>query len=174
MKKISLISAAVITSLLLTSISHAADTVQEKISDGEIQKQDVAQQNNLFHEIQKGYITQLRRINSDLLNIHTILAGNYYASKLANARMQLSLARGTRVPAYVGEVLENLSNQRANMDTEIKESEKKKDALNFDVNSFYSDKLPEWFSKEWDQEVKEYTESLNLIYETTSELIEKR
>jgi alpha-D-ribose 1-methylphosphonate 5-triphosphate synthase subunit PhnH len=60
------------------------------------------------------------------------------------------------------------------MDTEIKESEKKKDALYLDVNSFYSDKLPEWFSKEWDQEEKEYTESLNLIYETTSELIEKR
>ncbi len=174
MKQLSLISVAVITSLFLTSISNAADTVQEKSSEGKIQSQDVEQQDTLPLEIQKGYISQLKRINSDLLNKHTILAGNYYASKLANARMKLSIERGTSIPAYVGEVLQTLSTQRVNIDTEISQLEKKKENLKLNVNSFYDGKVPRWLFKEWDEEEKEYTESFNRIYDATSELIEKR
>lgn len=97
MKKLSLIGVTVITSLFLTSISNAAGTVHEKSSEGEIQKQDVEQKDNLLLEIQKGYIIQLKRINSDVLNKHTIIAGNYYASELAHARMKLSIERGTSI-----------------------------------------------------------------------------
>lgn len=164
----------IVASLFLTSISDSADTVQERTSEGEIQRQDVKQQTNVFLEIQEGYILQLKRINSDLLSKHTILAGNYYAGKLANTRMKVSIDRGTRIPAYVGEVLGYLSTQRANIDTEIKELENKKENLKLHVNSFYDGKVPEWLSKEWDEEEKEYTESFNQIYETTSELGEKR
>ncbi len=164
----------VVTVILMPSISHAAGTIKEKSSGGEIQRQDADQQTTLFPDIQKAYITQLKHINSDLLNRHTILAGNYYASKLANARMKLSLERGTRIPAYVGEVLEYLSTQRTNIDTEIKELEKKKENLRKDVNYFYNGEVPEWLSKKWDEEEKEYTDSFNQIYEIMGELIEKR
>lgn len=174
MKRLNLISVVIVTCLFFTNFSNSSDTVQEKTSEGEIQRQDVEQQTNVFLEIQEGYIKQLKRINSDLLSKHTILAGNYFAGKLANARMKLSMERGTRMPAYVGEVLEYLSTQRANIDTEIKELEKKKENLKLYVNSFYNGKVPEWLSKEWDEEEKEYTESFNQIYETTSELVEKR
>ncbi len=164
----------VVAVILLPSISHAAGTIKEKSSEEEIQRQDADQQTTLFPDILKAYITQLKHINSDLLKRHTILAGNYYASKLANARMKLSLERGTHIPAYVGEVLEYLSTQRINIDTEIKELEKKKENLRMDVNYFYNGKVPEWLSKNWDEEEKEYTDSFNQIYETMGELTEKR
>lgn len=174
MKKLLLFSVVVITSLFLTSISHAADTVQEKSSEGDIQRQDVERQDNPLIEIHKGYIIQLKSINSDLLNRHTILAGNYYASKLANARMKLSMEAGTSIPAYVGEVLQTLSTQRVNIDTEINKLEKKKENLKLDVNSFFDGKVPIGLSKEWDEEEKKYTESLNQIHDAMSELIERR
>jgi peptidoglycan hydrolase CwlO-like protein len=166
-------SMLVVTGILLTSISYAADTIRENSSDSEIQRQDAERQTDFSLDIQKAYITQLQHINSDLLYRHTILAGNYYASRLANARMTLSMERGTRIPAYVGEVLGYLSTQRANIDAEIKELEKKKEALRLDVDSFYKGKVPEWLSKEWNEEEKEYTDSFNQIYQTMSELTEK-
>ncbi len=44
---------------------------------GDIQGQDVVdQETNDFFKIQRGFIEQLKRINSDLLNKHIILAGN--------------------------------------------------------------------------------------------------
>ncbi len=56
----------------------------------------------------------------------------------------------------------------------IKELEKKEEKLKLDVNSFYNGKVPEWLSKEWDEEEKSYVESSTQIYETTSQLLEKR
>jgi hypothetical protein len=173
MGKSNLIAGGIVISLFLTGLPVAADTAQERSSDGKIQ-QYTEQQTDLFFEIQKRYITQLQRINSDLLFRHTILAGNYYAARLANAKMKRSMDRGTSIPVYVREVLENLSTQRAKIEAEIKGLEKKKENLKLDVNSFYDGKVPEWLSKEWNEEEREYAESLKEIYETTSELIEKR
>jgi hypothetical protein len=164
----------VVAGMLLTSISYAADTIKEKKSDSMIQGQDAERQTDYSLDTQKAYISQLEHINSDLLKRHIILAGNYYASRLADARMKLSMERGTRIPAYVGEVLGYLSTQRANIDAEIKGLEKKKEDLKLDVDSFYNGKVPEWLSREWDQEEKEYADSFNQIYETMSELTEKR
>jgi hypothetical protein len=164
----------VVAGMLLTSISYAADTMKEKNSDSMIQRQDAGQQTDYPLDTQKAYISQLEHINSDLLKRHIILAGNYYASRLADARMKVSMERGTRIPAYVGEVLGYLSTQRANIDTEIKGLEKKKEDLKLDIDSFYKGKVPEWLSREWDEEEKEYTDSYNQIYETLSELTEKR
>jgi hypothetical protein len=173
MVKWNLIAGSIIIGLFLTGIPMAADTAQERSSDGKIQ-QPPEQKADLFFEIQKRYITELQRINSDLLFRHTLLAGNYYAAELANGKMKRSMDRGTSIPVYVREVLENLSTQSADMEAEIKVLEKKKENLKLDVNSFYDGKVPEWLSKEWNEEEREYAESLKEIYETTSELIEKR
>ncbi len=173
MGKSNLIAGVIVISLFLTGIPIAANGAQESGSDGKIH-QGTEQQTDLFFGIRKPYITQLKRINSDLLIRHTILAGNYYSAKLANAQMERSVERGTSIPDYVREVLESLSTQRANIEAEITGLEKKKENLKLDVNSFYDGKLPEWLSKEWNEEEKKYAESLKQIYETTSELIEKR
>lgn len=170
----SLTNILVVTVMLLTNISHAADTIKARNSKGEIRRQDAEQQTDSFLDIQQAYITRLKHINSDLLNRHTILAGNYYASRTANARMKLSMEKGTRIPAYVGEVLKYLSTQRANIDAEIKDLEKKKEGLRLDIDSLYDGRVPEWLSKEWDEEEKEYSESFNQIYDMMSELNEKR
>ena len=163
MKELLLRGVSSIMACLLMGICYAAGTTQEKSgSEAQNKKPESSKQNRYYSEIEEGYVAQLRAMNSDLLNKHAALAGNYYAGRVVYARMKSET--GVGISSFVRQSMQTLLSQRAALEAEINAMEKKKEKLKSDFTSFYHGAALEALSRKWDEEEKEYATYIDELY----------
>lgn len=151
--------------LVLIGNAFAADTDKAKSSPASREQMQDTKENGVPDETQKQYITRLKRINEDLRKKHSAFAKNYIITKGNREKMDSNLQWGYgRVPSQVLRNLQDLANEKAALESAIRELDKEKADLRADVLSFYDGKVPQWLSRQWDKEEKSYRDDVDTNY----------
>lgn len=151
--------------ILLIGNTHAADpdTVKRSLV-GEQQIQDIREKDEDPDQIQKKFITDLKKINADLRNKHSAFAKNYSFTKANQEKMNSQLEWGGDVSSQVIKSLQDLEAEKTRLEAEIKGLDREKAYLRADILSFYGGKVPKWLTEQWDKEEKTYRDYVETTY----------
>lgn len=112
-------------------------------------------------ELQRQYLVKLMKIDLGLEIAHIQLRGNFEQSKSHQKSELLELQYRGRIPHDVEMRGQELKDEEARTEENIKDLEREKENLKLDALKFYNGKMPKWLSKKWQKEETDYSKNID-------------